>query len=158
MLLPRADKQSSPEQSLCPGVALSQRARSVRGMVGGGWATWRPSACARAACREVKRDTCETLVGERARLEQGPRLQQRDATLQLRARETIRQMTNSHKSQSEKQETNRGRENAAKTPRNGKIPCLHYTRDASTWAAETGFRAPAPHRARARDRASSEEV
>ena len=55
-------------------------------MVGGGWATWRPSACARAACREVKRDACATLVGERARLEQGPRLQQRDAKLQLCAR------------------------------------------------------------------------
>jgi len=52
-------------------------------------------------------------------------------------RETIRLMTNSRKSQSEKLETNRGRENAAKTPR-------------ATRAA--------PHRARARDRASSEEA
>ena len=40
-------------------------------------------------------------------------------------------MTNSRKSQSEKLETNRGRENAAKTPRNGKnpVPTLHTRRE-----------------------------
>jgi hypothetical protein len=66
--------------------------------------------------------------------------------------------SNSHKSQSETLETSKGRENAAKTPRNKKVPCPHYTRDASTWAAGAGARAPPPHRARARDRASSDEA
>jgi hypothetical protein len=51
-------------------------------------------------------------------------------------------MTNSRKSQSKKLKTNRGRENAAKTH---PVPTLHARRE------------PAPHRARARDRASSEE-
>jgi hypothetical protein len=55
---------------------------------------------------------------------------------------------NSHKSQSEKLETSRGQDTAAKTPRNKKVPCPHYACDASTWAAGAGARAPAPHRAR----------
>jgi hypothetical protein len=66
--------------------------------------------------------------------------------------------TNSHNSQSEKLETNRGRDTAAKTPRDKKVPCPHYTRDASTWAAGAGARALATHWARARDRANSEEA
>jgi hypothetical protein len=65
-------------------------------------------------------------------------------------------MRNSQRSQSEKLGTNRGRENAARTPRNEKVPGRHYTRDAGTRAAEAGAGASAPHRARARDRARSE--
>jgi hypothetical protein len=61
-------------------------------------------------------------------------------------------MTNSHKSQSEKLAAGGGRETAAKKPHNNKVPGPHHQRDASTWAAGAGAKAPTPHRARARDR------
>jgi hypothetical protein len=50
------------------------------------------------------------------------------------------------------------RKNAARTPQDEKVPGRHYTRDAGTRAAEARAGASAPHRARARDRASSEEA
>jgi hypothetical protein len=74
-------------------------------------------------------------------------------------RETIRLMSNSTKIAERKNWGSTGaRKNAAKTPQDKKVQSRHYTHDAGTWAAEARAGASAPHRARARDRASREEA
>ena len=45
-----------------------------------------------------------------------------------------------------------------KTPQDKEVQSQPYTRDAGKWAAEARAGASAPHRARARDRASREEA
>jgi hypothetical protein len=50
------------------------------------------------------------------------------------------------------------RENAAKRHKTKEVQSQHYTRDAGTRAAEARAGASAPHRARARDRASRDQI
>ena len=117
----------------------------------------RCATAARAHTHTCHADRLHSPEGAR-RLKDLKRCTELSAESSIKEGRNIHLMTNSHKSQSETPETHQGRKTAAKTPPNKKVPCPHYIRDASTWAAGAGARALAPHRARARDRASSEEA
>jgi len=51
-----------------------------------------------------------------------------------------------------------GVDTALKNQKPGKVPSLHRSRDASTWAVGAGANAPTPRRARARGPGSSGEA
>jgi len=109
-----------------------------------------------AASRKKSRAYTPRATRARGRQKLGPEPQPHtgsvhgiERVLDMELRETIRLIkTNSLKI----------KKNAARTPQDEKVPGRHYTRDAGTRAAEARAGASAPHRARARDRASSEEA